>query len=209
MFDSRQQAAELLVQQLKKKGYSDKNTIVLAIPRGGVVTGKIVADRLGCPLDIVITRKIPAPYQPELALGAVGPEGMRVIDVALAKRAGADETYLKGQIGELKKEVGEREKKFRGEKERPEIRGKTAVIVDDGIATGSTVEAAIRYVIREEPKKIILASPISSQESMKRLKSLVDDVVVLETPKEFMAVGQFYKDFPQVTDEEVIEILRG
>lgn len=209
MFDSRQSAGELLTQQLKQKGYDGKNTIVLAIPRGGIVTGKAVADVLGTPLDIVVTRKIPAPHQPELAIGAVGPGGTRVIDISLAERTGADEHYLKKKIQELKKEIEEREVRFRHSRGplTKLVKEKIVLIVDDGVATGATVEAAIRYLKTQKPKKIILAVPVASQESVKNLKPLVDDLVVLEIPEEFMAVGQFYRDFPQVSDEEVIKLL--
>lgn len=207
MFDSRQSVGELLTQRLKQKGYGREKTIVFAIPRGGVVTGKAVADALGAPLDIVVVRKIPAPHQPELAIGAVGPGGTRVIDISLAERTGADENYLKKKIQELKKEVGNREAKFRAGRKPQDIKGKTVIVVDDGVATGATVEAAIRYLKTQKPKKIILAVPVASQESIKNLKPLVGDLVVLDIPEEFMAVGQFYREFPQVSDDEVVKIL--
>lgn len=211
MFESRQQAGELLAHKLKELGYGGKNTIVLAIPRGGVVTGRVVADRLLCPLDVVITRKIPAPNQPELALGAVGPEGTRVFDVGLVERTGATEEYLKNKIEELKKEIKEREKKFRHERGPllNLIKDKTVILVDDGIATGATIEAAIRFLKTKGPKKIVLSSPVASRDSAETLQTLVDQVVVLNIPDEFQAVGQFYKDFQQVSDEEVIRLLGG
>ena len=208
MFESRQQAAELLARKLRQKGYGGKNTFVLAIPRGGVVTGQVIAKGLGLPLDVVITRKIPAPNQPELALGAVGPNGTRVIDVGIAERTGADKEYLKKKIEQLKREVEERERKFRGKRKAIQVKGKTVILVDDGVATGATVEAAVRYLKNRKPQKIILAFPVASVDSVEKLKQLVDDIVVLETPEEFMAVGQFYRDFPQVSDDEVVKILR-
>lgn len=207
MFESRQQAAELLAEKLKQKGYGGKNAIVIAIPRGGVVTGQVIAKGLGLSLDVVITRKIPAPNQPELALGAVGPGGTRVIDVGIVERTSADREYLKKKIEELKREVEEREGKFRGKRKAVQVKGKTVILVDDGVATGATVEAAVRYLRTKKPKEVVIAIPVASVDSVEKLKQLVDDIVVLETPEEFMAVGQFYREFPQVTDEEVIKLL--
>lgn len=207
MFDNREQAGQLLADELKKRGYGE-DAAVLAIPRGGVVTGRVVARALGCPLDIVVIRKIPAPNQPELAIGAVGPEGVQVIDVDLARRSGANNKYLKQKIVELTRVVKERETRLRGNKKPLEIKNRVVIVVDDGLATGATVEAGMRYLRQKNPEKIVLAVPVASGESLLKLEGLVDDVVVLEIPEDFIAVGQWYQEFPQVTDEEVIQLLR-
>lgn len=207
MFDNREQAGQLLADQLKKRGYG-KDAAVLAIPRGGVVTGRVVARALGCPLDIVVTRKIPAPNQPELALGAVGPGGIKILDIGLIERSGASRDYVKNEILRLKEQIEKREGIFRGDKKPISLRGKLVIIVDDGIATGATVEAAARYLKTKKPKSLIVATPVASRDAMEQLTELVDTVVALETPEDFMAVGQWYRDFPQVTDEEVIELLQ-
>lgn len=209
MFENRKQAGELLASELKKKGYGGENSVILAIPRGGVVTGRVIAKGLNCPLDIIVTYKIPAPNQPELAVGSVGPDNVRVIDIDLAKRAGADENYLKDKIKELKWRIKEREEKLRRGRTPILLSGKIVIIVDDGIATGATIEAAIRYVKTQNPQKIVLAVPVSSRDSIEKLKDLVDDMIILEAPEKFMAVGQFYWEFPQIDDETVIKLLRA
>lgn len=207
MFDSRVQAGELLALRLRQKGYGGKSTVVLAIPRGGVVTGRVVADILRTQLDIVITRKIPSPDQQELAIGAVGPEGIKIIDVDLFEKTETTDDYLARKVEELKREMKEREKKFRGGKLPIDISGKILILVDDGIATGATVEAAIRFLRTEKSRKLILATPVASRESIEKMEGLVDELVVLESPEDFRAVGQFYREFPQVTDEEVKKLL--
>lgn len=208
MFSNREQAGELLADELKKKGYG-KDAAVFAIPRGGVVTGRVIARALGCLLDIVVIRKIPAPNQPELAIGAVGPGGVQVIDVDLAQRSGVTNKYLKEKIAGLIKEVKEREVTLRGNKKPPRVKNRIIIIVDDGLATGATVEAGVRYLRQENPEKIVLAVPVASGDSLLKLEGLVDDVVVLEIPEDFIAVGQWYREFGQVTDEEVIQLLKG
>ncbi len=208
MFESRFQAGELLAKRLKEKGYQGRGIVVLAIPRGGVSVGRVVADSLGAPLGVIVVRKIPAPKQPELALGAVGPGGEKVIDFNLLKRTGTTSEYLLGKIEDLKREIKEREKKF-GLKRGPfgRLEGKTVILTDDGIATGATVEAAIRFLRTKSPTKIVLAVPVASRDSIETFEGLVDEIVALDIPEEFYAVGQFYKDFKQVTDEEVVELL--
>lgn len=212
MFESRQQAGEMLATELKDRGYGRADAIVLAIPRGGVPVGRVVADNLQLPFDIIITRKIPASNQPELALGAVGPEGQKVFDIDLIRRTGATQEYLVKRIEDLTGEINEREKRFRFGRRSSAleelIKEKIVILVDDGIATGATVEVAIRFIKTKNPARIILATPVASRDSVETLKPLVDDVVVLSIPEEFYSVGEFYKDFKQVTDEEVINLLK-
>ncbi|HUW22352.1 MAG TPA: phosphoribosyltransferase [Candidatus Bathyarchaeia archaeon] len=205
VFRDRDEAGKKLAQKLAKCRKS--KPLVLAIPRGGVVIGKEIADFLSCPLDIIVTKKLGAPHEPELAIGAVDPDGDIVIDDRLAKIVGADKGYIKQEASIKKEEILRRMRLFRPGKEDLSVGGKTVILTDDGIATGATMEAAIRYVIKKSPKKIILAIPVASPESISKLKDLVDEVVCLEEPSFFSAVGQFYQDFPQISDEEVLKIL--
>lgn len=184
-----------------------KKTVVLGIPRGGVVVAAEVAKKLGAPLDLIVTKKIGAPDQPELAIGAVGPAGTRVIDEKLARQTGVDDEYLNRE-GRLKvAEIIRLMKQLRGRKKAISLKGKTAIVVDDGVATGATVEAALRYLAGQKPAKIILAVPVGAPDSMEKLAPLADEVACLERPPYFAAVGQFYRDFPPVTDEEVRKTL--
>ena len=208
MFENRTQAGQLLAEELKSKGYGGENTIVFAIPRGGVPVGKVIAEELGSLLDVIVTRKIPAPNQPELALGAVGPEGTRVIDISLVKRLDVTDDFLKEKIQDLQNQVAERIKLFRRGNIEYDISGKVVIIVDDGIATGATIEAGVRFLRTKSPKKIVLAAPVASHDSIEALEGLVDDMVILNVPEEFRAVGQFYKEFSQVIDGEVVELLQ-
>lgn len=206
IFKDRKSAGKLLARHLKQyKG--QKNIMVLGIPRGGVVVAAEVAESLKLPLDIIVTRKIGHPNQPELAVGAVDEDG-EVVDSAREF----------GEISELmeivKKEVAEikrREAVYRQGKKPLDIAGKTIILVDDGIATGSTTLAAINYLKKHQAKKIILAVPVASQEAVEKvIKQLgeVGEVIVLETPQYFQAVGQFYYQFEPVEDEEVVQLLK-
>lgn len=198
--------AEKILRDIKTEKLKNK-IVILAIPRGGVVIGKELAKVLGAPLDVLITRKIGAPGNPELAVGAVGPEGIRIIDWELAKRLGADQDYLKLQIENLKLEIAEREEKFRGDKKELEVTGKIVILTDDGIATGATTEAAIAWLKSKKVKKIVLAVPVAPPEVVEKLKPLVDELICLDQPEFFAAVGQFYQEFSQISDEEVVKLL--
>lgn len=177
--------------------------------------GRKLAEALKAPLDVLITRKIGAPGNPELAIGAVGPSTgsgqgpVRIIDWDLAGRVGADKDYLESKIENLKLEIKEREGKFRAGKKTLEVAGKTVILTDDGIATGATIEAGIAWLKSQKVKKIILAVPVAPPEVVEKLRPLVDEFVCLDQPEFFAAVGQFYQEFPQVSDETVIKILRN
>lgn len=207
MFQNRTQAGRLLSEKLKH--LKDEDVIVLSIPRGGVVVGAEIAKSLGCPLDIIVTKKIGAPGNPELAIGAVGPGGIKVIDEGLARRTGGGEEYLNREIEKLRNEVIKKGERLRGKRQPLEIKGKTVILTDDGIATGATVEAAIQVVQAQKPKKIVVAIPVAPPEVVKKLKSQVDELICLQTPALFWAVGQFYQEFEQTSDEEVVEMLRN
>lgn len=205
IFKDRQSAGKLLAERLKGDwGNLGDKGIVLGIPRGGVVVAKEVAKELKLPLDIIVTRKIGAPYQPELALGAVDADGEIVGEI---RKIGGMKEIIEREIGEIKR----REVLYRGGRKPLEVSGKTVILVDDGIATGATTLAAINYLKRHHAKKIILAVPVASKESMEKAIREVGDVgevVVLETPEYFQAVGQFYQEFKEVGDEEVIQLLQ-
>lgn len=206
MFKSRQEAAQLLAQKLQK--YKGKKAIILAIPRGGVVTGAVLAEKLSLPLDVLVTRKIGAPGHEELAVGAVGPGKIKIVDWPLAQRVGASSDYLKLAAEEQYKELTRRLALYRGKKTLPKLKNKTVILTDDGIATGSTVEVAIAWIKTQKPKKLVLAIPVAPPDTTAKLQEEVDELVVLDTPSSFFAVGQFYREFPQVSDKEVIRLLK-
>ena len=205
LFLDREQAGWLLAQKLSS--YKGKNTLVLGIPRGGVPVAKVISNKLGAKLDIVITKKIGAPGQKELAIGAVGP-GERVLYRKLIKRLGVEEKYIEEETKAKQWEIKEKEARFRKGRKKLEVRGKTVILVDDGIATGATAGVAVKHLKAKGARKIILAVPVAPKETIERFKKLVDELVVLEVPFNFAAVGQFYQSFPQITDEEVIQLLK-
>lgn len=211
VFQNRQEAGKLLGEKILRnldiKKLREK-LIVLAIPRGGVVVGRLLAEALDCPLDVIVTKKIPAPGNPELAIGAVGAVGEPVVDEELAAKVGADEKYLKFKIENLKLEIARREKEFRKGKPPLNLKGKTVIITDDGVATGATMAAAVGIVRQQEPKKIIVAVPVIARDSLEKISALADEVIYLQAPELFFAVGQFYRELEQVSDETVIKILR-
>jgi len=205
MFKSREQAGQLLAQDLLR--YKDRKAVVLAIPRGGVVVGRAVADELDATLDTVVVRKIGAPGNEELAIGAVGPNGIAVWNEDLLPWLGIGRRAMEGLLQEKEQERRERERRLRGASPLPNLTGRVVILVDDGIATGSTVAVAAKWVKSQKPERIVLAVPVAPEEAVARLRELVDEVVCLSMPEEFFAVGQFYEEFPQVSDEEVKELL--
>lgn len=187
--------------------FGGKDVVVLGIPRGGVVVAAEVASVLGVPIDVVVTRKIEAPGEPEYAIGAVTQEGEAIVDRQAAESLGADEKYIAAQIEQKRIEVAERVRRYRGDSPRPTLKGKTVVIVDDGIATGSSVGAAVISVKKEEPKGVVVAVPVAPRDVVEALRSDGNVVVCLEAPGHFLAIGEFYDVFDQVSDEEVSRIL--
>lgn len=207
VFKNRQEAGKKLAAKLKDF-QNKKNLVVLAIPRGGLVVGKKLSQTLSCPLDIIVTKKIGAPGNPELAIGAVGAVGEPVVDEEMAIRVGADEKYLQKEIASRKAEVKRRIKEYRGDKLPLNLKDKIVIITDDGVATGATMKAAVEVVRQQEPKKIIVAVPVTARDSLKKLEEKADEVIYLEAPLMFFAVGQFYQKFGQTSDKEVKEILK-
>ena len=202
IFKDRKSAGKLLANHLKQyKGQN--NVVVLGIPRGGVVVAHQVAKELKLPLDIVITRKIGHPNQPELAVGAIDPDGEVVWDQEL------DNGLKIGVLEELR-EIKRREEIYRQGRKSIDLEDKTIILVDDGIATGATITAAISYLKRHKVKNIVLATPVASKEAIVRVLAELEgcgEVVILETPEYFQAVGQFYHEVLPISDEEVIQLL--
>ena len=206
VFKDRKQAGEQLAQKLVQ--YKGQDTLVLAIPRGGVVVGEEVARVLDSPLDVIVTRKIGAPGNPEFAIGAIGPYDQIFLNQEAIARYNIPKEYLNAEIGRQGVEMERREKVYREGKPSLELKDKTVILVDDGIATGANVKVAVKSVKCQRPKKLILAVPVGPKETIEELKKEVDELVCLATPEIFYAVGQFYQEFSQTTDEEVMEILR-
>ena len=204
MWRNRVEAGRALAVPLKK--YVGSDAIVLGVPRGGVIVAKEVARELGLPLDIVISRKMGAPENSELGIGAVSSDGEAVMDQRLAKLVGADEAYILSEKKRQLVEMKRREAAFRGGNPRPKLKGRTAIIVDDGIATGVTAEAATAY-LKRLGATVVIAAPVAPPDTAEKLRRLADEVIVLETPVLFGAVGAFYEDFRQVEDDEVKKAL--
>lgn len=203
-FRDRTQAGQLLAKRLER--YAGTNALVLALPRGGVPVGAEIARALSADLDIVIPRKIPAPGDPELAIGAVSSHGV-LLNEDLVRNLSVSSEYIREAVAKEKAEIERRSRLYRGAEPAPTIEGRTVIIVDDGVATGYTMLAALRGARSQDPKRLVAAVPVAPPDSVPTLEAEADEVVVLSTPVLFFAVGQFYEDFSQVSDEEVQDIL--
>ncbi len=188
--------------------FAGKNAIVLAIPRGGVVVGYEIADELNLPLDVIIPRKIGAPDNPELAIGAMTEDGTIILDENLVSYLGVPREYVKQESARQKTEIERRLKVYRGTETYPNLKGRDVIVVDDGIATGSTMKAALASVKNKGARTVIVAVPVGPPSTIEELNKRADRVVCLYTPEYFQAIGQFYVNFDQTSDEEVIELLK-
>lgn len=207
MFNDRSDGGSQLALRLKK--YKDqKGVLVLALPRGGVVTGYEIARYLNAPLDVVIVRKIGFPGQPELGIGAVSETGTVVLNEFIISTYGVQKDYIEREISRQKEEISRRVKLYRKGKGLPDLEGKTIILVDDGVATGATMKAAITTMREEKLSKLIVALPVAPPSVADEIQQMVDEFICIETPFDFMAVGAHYRDFTQVSDEEVIELLQ-
>jgi len=207
MFKDRIEAGSRLAARLHQ--YKDRrDVIVLALPRGGVVIGYEIARALHVPLDVLIVRKIGFPGQPELAVGAVAETGTVVLndDIVAAGRVSAD--FLRRETDHQKEEIARRVALYRSGKGLPGLDRTTVILVDDGVATGATIKTAISALKDKKAAKLVVALPVGPPETIEDLRQMVDEVVCLETPYVFMAVGAHYLDFTQVSDDEVIDLLR-
>ncbi len=204
IFKDREEAGEKLAAALMKYR-GQKDVVVVALPRGGVITGRAIADALGAPLDLVVPRKIGAPSNEEYAIGALTETGEMVWNEE--ERARYDQKILNQIIDKELKEAARRLRVYRQGMLPRDLKGKTVVLVDDGVATGNTMRAAIKTVKAEKPKKIIVAVPGGAEDTIEQLRTEVDEILVLTT--EFLgAVGNLYQSFPQVLDDEVIKLMR-
>ncbi|MGH9910000.1 MAG: phosphoribosyltransferase, partial [Nitrososphaerales archaeon] len=185
----------------------NNSVIVLAIPRGGVIVADEIAKSLNAMLDVVVPRKLGAPYNPELAIGAVMHDSSSYINEYVTNTLRIEQDYITSEIDAQVKEIERRLALYRGSS-KYDLEGKTIIMVDDGIATGATMMVSILWVKKQKPKMVILAVPVAPKEVTRKLSEMVDRSVVLHTPLEFGAVGEFYEDFGQISDQEVIDTLR-
>ena len=205
-FTDRVDAGKRLASALKD--FSGNNGIVLAIPRGGVVVGFEIARALNLPLDVIIPRKIGAPENPELAIGAVAEDGTAILDNQLIKYLGVSNEFVEIETKRQKHEIGRRLKLYRQDSSYPNLKGLDVIVVDDGIATGSTMKAALASVKNRGASSVTLAVPVGPPSTIEELEKIADRVVCLYTPEYFQAIGEFYSDFSQAPDEEVIMLLK-
>jgi putative phosphoribosyl transferase len=193
---------------LALKGVVGREAIVLAIPRGGVVVGFEVAQELNIPLDVIVPRKIGAPENPELAIGAITEDGTIFLDDELVSYLRVSDAYIKSEGENQRLEIERRLKLYRGEIPRPNLKNREVIIVDDGIATGSTMKAALASVRKSGAKKVVIAIPVGPPSTIRELEKQADRVVCLYNPDSFYAIGEFYEDFAQTEDGEVTELLK-
>jgi putative phosphoribosyl transferase len=205
MFRNREEAGRALARALER--YSDEDVVVLALPRGGVPVAVPVAEELHAPVDVIVVRKLGVPFQPELAMGAVGEEGVLVLNEEIVRRSGVTPLELEALERAERHDVEARAARFRGDAPRTPLDGRVAVVVDDGMATGATALAACHVARALGASRVVVAGPIGSPDTVERLRQVADDVVCLETPMWFQAVGQGYVDFHQVPDSEVVALL--
>jgi putative phosphoribosyl transferase len=205
-FRNRTEAGKMLAQNLTT--YANwKNLLVLGLPRGGVPVAFEVAKTLNVPLDICIVRKLGVPGQKELAMGAIASGGMGVLNYDVINTLGIDKEVIQAVAAEELQELQRRDRTYRGDAPPLNVTDKTVILIDDGIATGSTIRAAIAVLKQQQPTKIIVAVPVAQVSIYKELKSEVDEIVCLQTPEFLTAIGLWYEDFSQTTDDEVHEIL--
>lgn len=200
MFADRTDGGEALAELLARRGVTAD--IVLAIPRGGLPVGRAVADRLDAPLDIVVARKIGAPWNPELALGAVASTGGVWLNDELIARTGVEDAYLERTIEDERAAAQAKVDRYRETGGLPDLADRRVVVVDDGVATGATAIACLRQIAEAGAAHVTLAAPVVAPDTLDRLHREADEVVAVETPAEFGAVGRFYRAFDQVSDEE-------
>lgn len=205
-FRDRADAGRKLARELSKE-MANGEVIVLGLPRGGVPVAVAVAAELDAPVDVIVVRKIGAPYNPELAVGSIAMGGVMVRNRWILDALGLDDEDLAPTIERERRELARREQAYRGDRPPPDLRGKIVVLVDDGAATGATMHAATVAVKNLAPERIIVALPTSSAAAANRLAEVADSVVALSTPEPFYAVGNYYLDFAQVSDDEVRELL--
>lgn len=205
VFEDRSEAGRRLARLLE--GYLEESPVVYALPRGGVPVGYEISRALGAPLEVLVSRKLGAPGQPELGIGAVTDDGVRFLNRPLVERLGVPDDYVEQITAEESGEAARRARMLRGDHPQLEARGRTAIVVDDGLATGATARAAIESLRRRGARRLVVAIPVCAAQTEDDLRAGVDEVVCLEVPDQLGAIGLWYHDFEQVTDEEALELL--
>jgi len=200
-FENRQHAALELIPLLSQ--YKDDKSVVLAVPRGGVPIGAIIAKHYHFPLELLMTKKIGHPSNPEFAIGAVSLE-----DYIIDERQNISKSYIEENVKSIRKNLEERYKQFMGDHKPINLENKTVIIVDDGIATGNTILSSIAMLRKKKPNKIVVAVPVAPPETVRKIRNVVDDLICPYTPESFFGVGYHYLDFTEVSDDEVIQLIK-
>ena len=205
LYRDRRDAGRQLANRLQD--YLEEDVVVIGLPRGGVEVAFEIAKALNAPLDVIVSRKLGAPDQPELGIGAVAQGGIMLLDESLVKALGIEERQIEAIAEREREEMRRRATEYRGSEDLPNLKGKTVILVDDGLATGATSRAAILAARSGNPRRIILAVPVCAPETAAELSTNVDELICLHTPDRFIAVGFWYQNFGQTTDAQVIELL--
>jgi len=206
VYEDRFEAGEVLAKMLERYR-SDPHTIVVALPRGGVPVAYVIAKQLGLPLDIFFVKKIPSPYNPEAAIGAVSESGEEYTNERAVMMLNVSRPYIEEQKEKILE--GIRQKRALYQKPRIGVAGKRVILVDDGVATGASMYLAAKALKKEGAKEVVIATPVAPPDALALLKQAADEVVVAQIPRDFMAVGQYYRDFHQLSDEEVVDLLQN
>ena len=206
LFRDRADAGRQLLLRLGRYAGRD-DVLVLALPRGGIPVGYEIARGLGAPLDVFVVRKLGVPGQEELAMGAIATGGVRIVNRDVVDALHIPPHVVDRAAAEEARELERRQQSYRGERPEPRVEGQTVILVDDGLATGSTMRAAVAALRQQGPARIVIAVPVAAPSTCQELRQEVDEIVCFATPEPFMAVGRFYDDFAQTTDEEVRELL--
>ncbi len=205
-FSDRAEAGRLLARELEQ--YRGRETLVLGIPGGGVVVAAELAHELDAVLDVILSRKIGSPIQPELAIGAVAEDGSMVLNRGILDRLGIPEEYVAEEKARQMAQIDLRKKNYRRAKPAEACAGRNVILTDDGVATGATMEAALWTLRKENPRRLVAALPVGPQDAIERLSGSADEMICLRVPESFYAVGQFYREFKQVNEKEIIGILK-
>lgn len=206
VFENREEAGKRLATELTQ--YSDKQPIIIGLPRGGIPLGFEIAEILHAPLEVLVARKIGHPYNPEFGIGAIAEGNVRVLDKPIVNLLEISKKELDNVTNIEKEELKRRVALYRNNKPLPALKNRTVILVDDGLATGVTARAAISSIKKRKPKQLIFASPVCAYDTARELEHLVDKVICVTTPVDFAAVGLWYRSFEQVSDEEVVELLK-